>query len=53
VKRGVSGVYRGVWYKHLQSYLDEYVFRYNNSEARGVMAFLDLIEKASPDLSSS
>src|SRR5215204_3990287 len=30
LKRGVSGVYRGVSPKHLQSYLDEYVFRYNN-----------------------
>jgi len=50
VKRGVSGVYRGVSSKHLQSYLDEYVFRYNNrGDERGLfMAFLDRIEKASP-----
>jgi transposase len=50
VKRGVSGVYRGVSPKHLQSYLDEYVFRYNNrGDERGLfMAFLDRVEKASP-----
>ncbi len=55
LKRGVSGVYRGVSPKHLQSYLDEYVFRYNNREdERGMLtAFLDRIEKDSPDPSSS
>ena len=54
VKRGVSGVYRGVSPEHLQSYLDEFVFRYNNrGDERGLfMAFLDRIEKASPDPSS-
>jgi transposase-like protein len=54
LKRGVSGVYRGVSPKHLQSYLDEYVFRYNNRDnTRGMFnAFLDRIEKASPDLPS-
>ncbi len=51
LKRGVSGVYRGVSPKHLQSYLDEYVFRYNNRDnTRGMFnAFLDRVEKASPD----
>jgi len=55
MKRGVSGVYRGVSPKHLQSYLDEYVFRYNNrKDERGMfIAFLDRIEKASPDPSFS
>jgi transposase len=51
VKRGISGVYHGVSTKHLQSYLDEYVFRYNNRDAtgRGMFdAFLSRIEKASP-----
>ncbi len=50
LKRGVSGVYRGVSPKHLQSYLDEYVFRYNNRmDPRGLFAaILDRIEKASP-----
>lgn len=51
MKRGVSSVYRGVSSKHLQSYLDEYVFRYNNrTNERGMFnAFLDRIEKASTD----
>ncbi len=49
LKRGVSGVYRGVSPKHLQSYLDEYVFRYNRGDERGMFnAFLERIEKASP-----
>lgn len=50
LKRGVSGVYRGVSSRHLQSYLDEYVFRYNNrTNPDGLfMAFLDRVEKASP-----
>ena len=30
VKRGISGVYHAVSAKHLQSYLDEYVFRHNH-----------------------
>jgi len=30
MKRGLSAVYRGVSSKHLQCYLDEFVFRYNN-----------------------
>jgi transposase len=53
LKRGVSGVYRGVSSKHLQSYLDEFVFRYNNRDnERGLfMAFLDRVEKASPGAS--
>jgi len=55
LKRGISGVYRGVSTKHLQSYLDEYVFRYNNrGDERSIfMAFLDRIEKDSPDPSVS
>lgn len=51
LQRGISGVYHGVSTKHLQSYLDEYAFRYNNREAtgRGMFdAFLGRIEKASP-----
>lgn len=53
LKRGVSGVYRGVSTKHLQSYLDEYVFRYNNrGDERGLFtAFLDRIEKTPPETS--
>jgi transposase-like protein len=47
LKRGISSVYREVSTKHLQSYLDEYVFRYNNrGNERGLfMAFLERIEK--------
>ncbi len=30
VKRGISGVYHSVSAKHLQSYLNEYTFRYNH-----------------------
>ncbi len=49
-KRGVSGVYQSVSSKHLQSYLDEHVFRYNNrGDERGLfMAFLDRGEKVPP-----
>ena len=49
LKRGISGVYHGVSPEHLQSYLDEYAFRYNNRDAtgRGMFdAFLGRIEKA-------
>jgi len=43
LRRGISGVYHGVSTKHLQSYVDEYVFRYNNrDDQRGMFrAFLD------------
>lgn len=49
VKRGISGVYHGVAPEYLQTYLDEYVFRYNNRDAtgRGMFdAFLGRIRKA-------
>lgn len=36
VKRGISGVYHNVSAKHLQSYLDEYSWRYNHREIRAV-----------------
>ena len=32
IKRGISGVYHSVSNKYLQSYLDEYSFRYNHRE---------------------
>ena len=51
LKRGVSGVYHGVSTKHLQSYVDEYVFRYNNRAAtgRGMFdAFLRLAVQTRP-----
>jgi len=47
VRRGIGGVFHAVSTKHLQSYLDEYAFRYNNREdERGMFgAFLARIEK--------
>ena len=45
-KRGIGGVYHSVSTKHLQSYLDEYAFRYNNRDrmGRGMFnAFLDRV----------
>ena len=41
VKRGVGGVYHSVSKKHLQGYLNEYAWRYNQRhEARGRFAAL-------------
>jgi transposase-like protein len=51
LKRGIGGVYHSVSDKHLQSYLDEYTFRYNNRDAGGkgiFTAILDRVEKAAP-----
>ncbi|MFN2489334.1 MAG: IS1595 family transposase [Actinomycetota bacterium] len=48
LKRGIGGTYHSVSTKHLQSYLDEYAFRYNNRDVggRGMFnAFVDRIEK--------
>ncbi len=54
LRRGISGVYHGVSTKHLQSYVDEYVFRYNNREATGrgmFEAFLDRASQPKPSAS--
>src|SRR5205823_14876187 len=53
LKRGIGGVYHSVSKKHLQSYLDEYAFRYNHRDEESGMfnAFVDRIEKAVPDAS--
>lgn len=51
LKGGLRGVYHGVSTQHLQSYLDEYAFRYNNRDAGGrgmFSAFLGRIVKAVP-----
>ena len=49
LKNGLRGVYHGVYAKHLQAYLDEYTFRYNNSwDRRGMFnAMLSRVQKAS------
>jgi hypothetical protein len=41
LKNGISGVYHGVSTKWLQSYLDEYAFRYNNrTNPNGIFSVL-------------
>jgi transposase len=55
LKRGIGGVYHSVSTKHLQSYLDEYAFRYNNRDAKGrgmFDAFTSRIEKDVPPVVS-
>ena len=46
VKRGIGGVYHSVSAKYLQSYLDEYSFRYNRRDS-GNLIFAALLERAS------
>lgn len=46
VKRGIGGVYHSVSAKYLQSYLDEYSFRYNRREF-GNLIFPALLQKVS------
>lgn len=50
IKRGIGGVYHSVSQKYLQSYLDEYSFRYNRRFDTQPMftSFLNQIEKALP-----
>ena len=50
LKNGLRGVHHGVSAKHLQAYLDEYTFRYNNSRDRRGMfnAMISRVQKASP-----
>jgi transposase len=51
VKRGIGGVYHAVSTKYLQSYLDEYSFRYNRRES-GNLIFPALLARVS-ELASS
>jgi transposase-like protein len=44
VKRGIGGVYHAVSHKYLQSYLNEYAFRYNRRNANEPM-FVSLLEQ--------
>jgi transposase-like protein len=46
VKRGVGGVYHAVSTKYLQSYLDEYSFRYNRRES-GNLIFPAMLARVS------
>jgi transposase len=51
VKRGIGGVYHQVGRKYLQTYLDEYSFRYNRRDQGNLIfnAFLKrVVEKAAP-----
>jgi transposase-like protein len=44
VKRGIGGVYHQVSQKYLQSYLDEYTFRYNRRD-QGNLIFTSILER--------
>jgi transposase len=44
VKRGIGGVYHAVSQKYLQSYLDEYSFRYNRRD-QGNLLFKSILEQ--------
>jgi hypothetical protein len=44
VKRGISGVYHNVGKQYLQSYLDEYGFRYNR-RSKGNPIFNDFLQR--------
>jgi transposase len=46
VKRGIGGVYHNVSAKYLQTYLDEYCFRYNRRD-QGNMLFKRILEQVS------
>ena len=46
VKNGISGVHHGVSRRWLQSYLDEYAFRYNSRGREMFTALLSRVRKA-------
>src|SRR5271166_3705738 len=46
IKRGIGGVYHSVSREYLQSYLDEYSFRYNRRH-KGNLIFNDVLERVS------
>ncbi len=50
IKRGIGGVYHSVSQKYLQSYLDEYSFRYNR-RASGNLIFPAILMRASETVS--
>ena len=51
-KRGIGGVYHSVSTKHLQSYLDEYAFRYNNRDQGGRGMFTAFLDRVIQDAES-
>src|SRR6266404_5319217 len=52
VKRGIGGVYHQVSQKYLQSYLDEYSFRYNR-RGYGNLIFTEILKQVSRRASQS
>ena len=44
IKRGIGGVYHQVSKKYLQSYLDEYTFRYNRRNM-GNLIFTEILKR--------
>jgi hypothetical protein len=46
LKRGIGGVYHAMSSKHLQSYLSEYAWRYNNRDGRSQFQTLILLAAA-------
>jgi len=48
MKRGISGVYHSVSSKHLNKYINEYVFRYNHREDTDLMFYYLLCRASSP-----
>ncbi|HUD04252.1 MAG TPA: IS1595 family transposase, partial [Candidatus Paceibacterota bacterium] len=46
-KRGYYGTYHNMSKKHLQKYVDEFVFRYNNRNTEVVDMFADVVERVS------
>jgi hypothetical protein len=46
IKRGIGGVYHSVSRKYLQTYLDEYSFRYNRRHS-GNLIFNDVLQRVS------
>jgi transposase len=46
VKRGIGGVYHSVSQKYLQTYLNEYSFRYNRRD-RGNLLFTEILKRVS------
>ena len=49
LKGGLGGVYHSVSTQHLQAYLDEYAFRYNNRDAGGRGMFEAFMERVRKD----